>query len=127
MIRFSSIIQVVVFSILLLLVFGCRSTPPSWLDEESRAWDPLESAIDLISLGDEITKRALMTFYPKTRRKVLLAALARYADARAILLDELRIAALPYQRENIKKLLRVVQVREETVILHMPLPPRYPW
>jgi len=117
----------VIVSVLLLMSLGCRSAPPTQAEEESRIQDPLESAVDLISLGDEITKQALRTFYPKTRRKVLLAALARYADARAILLNELKIAAFPYQRENIKKLLRVVEVREETVILHMPLPPRYPW
>lgn len=126
MIRFF-LVLLLAFLLPVFSAFGCRLAPPTQSGEESRIQEPLESAVDLIALGDEITKQALRTFYPKTRRRVLLAALARYADARAILLNELKIAAFPYQRENIKKLLRVVEVREETAILYMPLPPKYPW
>lgn len=117
---------IITLSLVLLPSFGCRSTPPP----EQRGTvvrDPLEYAVDLITLGDDVTKQALRTYYPKTRRRLLLSALAKYNDARKVLLEELRNVYFPYQRENIKRLLRVVEVREETAILYMPLPPRYPF
>ncbi|MCX7703291.1 MAG: hypothetical protein N2234_04220 [Planctomycetota bacterium] len=112
-------------AVIALFLCGCRSSGKSSQRAEEYV-HPLDVAVNLISEGDEIAKRALRTYYPQSRRSLLLTALDRYASARLILLKELSYAAFDYQRENIAKLLRVVEASEETTILFMPLPPKFP-
>jgi|GEM_PF-2738304 hypothetical protein len=119
-------IFVLVSVVVILFSNGCGAPEKRSESGNRELVHPLHAAVDLISEGDEISRRALNTYYPKSRRDMLLIALDRYASARLILLKELKLAAFDYQRERIAKLLQVVEACEESAILSMPLPPRHP-